>query len=108
MTNQSAGTISGVGFGIVDGDAEGTLTVINSGAINGTGTVSEGISLFNADTVNNLSGGTISGGTVIVSGGTAQINGDGILIAGSGNGLVTNAGTISGGVGLNRAILYFA
>ena len=90
VTNQSGGKISGFGFGIVDGDFEGTLTVTNSGDIRG----SEGISLFNAGTVHNLSGGTISGGTVS---GNAAVGGA-ILISGSGDGLVTNAGTINGGV----------
>ena len=81
VSNQIGGTISGgaVGVGIFGGAG----TVVNNGAIGGTGTFT-GVNISDGGAVKNQSRGTISG------------SGEGVYITG-GAGTVTNAGTISGG-----------
>jgi hypothetical protein len=77
VTNASAGTIDGqTNFGVF---LDGNGTLVNSGAISGT---SVGAEVYEGGLVQNLAGGTISGGVGIYFG----LNG----------GTVTNAGTVIG------------
>jgi hypothetical protein len=71
-------------IGVV-GNGAASWTVTNAGAINAPALGDLGIFLANGGTVNNLSGGTISGGAAAV-----QIQG--------GSGVITNAGVATGGV----------
>ena len=82
MTNQSGGTISGVGAGVYMKGGPGSL--INGGNIHGTAASGHGAVLKGGGTVTNQSGGTISGASIGV-------------YFGGGSGSATNAGTISGG-----------
>ena len=83
VNNKSGGTISGSGFGGVGVAVTGGAgNVSNAGSISAIGAVSFGVFLEDGGTVNNQSGGAISG------------SGGGVYIRG-GSGSVTNAGTIS-------------
>jgi hypothetical protein len=103
VTNESTGTISGVGFGI---RAATLANVNNSGAISATGT--DGIAITAATTnVINRAAGTISGAVGgLAATGTATVNNAGTIIGTATNGvgisaatvnITGNTGTISGG-----------
>ncbi len=101
VNNTSAGTIRSNGQAI---DAQNVNITANAGRIEATGANSQAIQATQA-TVNNVSGGTISGGESGIRVGFADVtNATGATISGgvfginvAGSSTITNAGTITGG-----------
>jgi len=103
VTNGTGGHITGDAFGV---NANMVKVISNAGTIESTGVNSIAIHAGNTATVNNLNGGRITGGFVGIEvdgvNGLNVTNAVGGTIAGAvvgitGNGTVTNAGTITGG-----------